>query len=34
METTPYVLSENEENMQVYGEYMSGQFAWNYHVSS
>ena len=34
METTPYVLSENEENMRVYGEFMSGQFAWNYHVSS
>ena len=34
METTPYALWEREENMRAYGEFMSGQFAWQYHVSS
>jgi hypothetical protein len=32
METTPYKLFEQEGNVRAYGEFMSAQFAWNYHV--
>jgi hypothetical protein len=32
METTPYKLLDKETNLRVYGEFMSGEFAWDYHV--
>jgi len=32
METTPYKLFEQEDNVRAYGEFMSAQFAWDYHV--
>ena len=32
METTPYQLYDCEESVHAYGEFMSGQFAWDYHV--
>jgi hypothetical protein len=32
METTPYILLERKECIRAYGEFMSGQFAWDYHV--
>jgi hypothetical protein len=32
MEVTPYKLLDNETNLRVYGEFMSAEFAWNYHV--
>jgi hypothetical protein len=32
METTPYKLFEKEDNVRAYGEFMSAQFAWDYHV--
>ena len=32
METTPYQLFDPEENVQAYSEFMSGEFAWEYHV--
>jgi len=32
METTPYKLLDDEMNLQVYGEFMSAIYAWDYHV--
>ena len=32
METTPYQLYDREESVRAYGEFMSGQFAWDYDV--
>jgi hypothetical protein len=32
METTPYKLMDDETNLQVYGEFMSAEFTWNYHL--
>ena len=32
METTPYQLFDGEENIHAYSEFMSAEFAWEYHV--
>ncbi|KIM88976.1 hypothetical protein PILCRDRAFT_61652 [Piloderma croceum F 1598] len=33
MEFSPYALFEKEDRIRAYGEFMSGQFAWDYHSS-
>jgi hypothetical protein len=33
MEMTPYKLLDKETGLPVYGEFMSGDFAWEYQVS-
>jgi hypothetical protein len=32
METTPYKLLDEKTGLRVYGDFMSAQFAWDYHV--
>jgi len=32
IETTPYQLFDGEENIRAYSEFMSAEFAWEYHV--
>ncbi|KIM83716.1 hypothetical protein PILCRDRAFT_88067 [Piloderma croceum F 1598] len=33
IETTPYQLYDREDSVRAYGEFMSAQFAWDYHSS-